>query len=376
MELNRILQGNCLEVIRTLPDNLIDCVVTSPPYYGLRNYGSETDAIWGGDVNCVHDWVEERTSRPNASGGATPKDYKDNAQHFADYNDRATYSSTCSLCNAWRGQLGLEPTFDLYVEHLYQIFNEIRRILKPTGTCFVNLGDSYAAGGGKGIEQSFKRKKGIDTGAFPDSSPTSKLRTKMGKSLLLVPYRFAVKMVDNGFLMRNAIIWAKKNCLPTSCKDRFSNDFEYIFFFVKNKKYYFEQQFEPTAESTKIRDKYTRITKGKDGPYAVVHNHETVSNPLGRNKRAVWHIATKPNREAHFATWPMDLLEPMIKAGCPQDGVVLDPFMGSGTTAIVAIKQRKNWLGIELNSDYIKIAENRIQKYKLEHRIALNHKGD
>jgi site-specific DNA-methyltransferase (adenine-specific) len=376
MELNKILQGNCLEVLRTLPDNSVDCVVTSPPYYGLRNYGSETNVIWGGVEGCDHQWVEKRTPRPNSSGGETTKDYKNNAQHFTDYNDRASYSKTCSICKAWKGQLGLEPTFDLYVEHLYQIFSEIKRILKSTGTCFVNLGDNYAAGGGKGVEQSFKRNKGIDTGAFPDFSPTADLRKKMNKSLILVPFRFAIKMVDNGWIMRNNIIWEKDNSLPTSCIDRFSQNFEYVFFFVKNKKYNFEQQFEPIAESTKVRDKYTRITKGKDGPYAVVHDHETPSNPLGRNKRAIWRIPTRPCREAHFAVMPIDLAEEMIKAGCPKDGVVLDPFMGAGTTAIATTKLKRNWIGIELNSEYIKIAEKRIKKYKLKHRISLDYKGD
>ena len=376
MEFNKILQGNVLDVLKTLPENIIDCVVTSPPYYGLRDYGENAYTIWGGDTDCEHEWETERTPRPNASGGATEKDYKGDAQHYADYNDRATYSKNCTKCGAWYGQLGLEPTFEEFVEHLCLIFDEIKRILKPTGTCFVNLGDTYASGGGMGTEQSGRRKANNDTSSQPNFPSKAKLRATMGKSLLMIPERFAIGMIDRGWILRNKIIWHKLNALPSSATDRFTQDWEHIFFFTKNKQYYFEQQFEPTAESTLERDKYTRITKGKDGPYAVVHDHETISKPEGRNMRTVWSINTSNFREAHFATFPTDLVVPMVQSGCPKDGVVLDPFMGSGTTAEVAIQLKMNWLGVELNPEYIKIAEKRLKNYKIKHRVQLNYRGD
>jgi site-specific DNA-methyltransferase (adenine-specific) len=310
MEINKIIQGDTFDVLKNISNDSIDCVITSPPYYSLRDYNI-------------------------------------------------------------RGQIGLESTFEEYIEKLCDIFDEIKRILKPEGTCFINLGDTYASGGGRGVDQSFQRNKNIETKKDPNDSPKSKLRKTMGKSLLLIPPRFAIVMVKRGWILRNTIIWKKPDCCPESVKDRFTNDQEYIFFFTKNPNYYFGQQFEPIAESTTKRDRYTRITKGKDGPYAVVHDHETPSNPEGRNRRCVWEIPTASCKEAHFATFPIDLISPLIKAGCPKGGVILDPFMGSGTTAIGALKFKRNWLGIELNPEYIEIAEKRIKKYINEHRVSL-----
>ena len=167
-----------------------------------------------------------------------------------------------------------------------------------------------------------------------------------------------------GFIERNEVIWYKRNCMPSSAKDRFTVDFEKVFFFTKSKKYYFEQQFEAY---TKPLDRWSGNTledngksewsKGTGQP--LYRDRNMRPNEQGRNKRAVWQVNTKPYKEAHFATYPEALIEPMIKAGCPENGIVLDPFFGSGTTGVVALKQNKNFIGIELNQEYIKIAEKR-----------------
>ncbi len=304
IETNKIYQGDALEVLKTFPDESINCVMTSPPYWALRDYGID-------------------------------------------------------------GQLGLEKTFEEYINKLCNVFDEVKRVLKKDGTCWVVIGDTYSAGGGKAVEQSAKRQSAIDTGAYPDYSPNSKLRSKMGKSLVMIPFRFAIEMVNRGWILRNTIIWHKPNCMPSSVKDRFTVDFEYIFFFVKSKKYYFEQQFEEhLTEEGKLRNK-NREGKSKGYPFGnrFSDGKRTFYGEQGRNKRAVWQVTTKPFKESHFAVFPPDLIETPIKAGCPENGIVLDPFMGSGTTGLSALKQNKRFIGIELNPEYIKIAEARIKPY-------------
>jgi site-specific DNA-methyltransferase (adenine-specific) len=382
LEFNRILQGSSLDILRTLSNDSIDCVITSPPYYGLRSY-ENTVSLWGGDCECQHEWEEIRTSRPNASGGETEKDYKDDAQHYADYSDRASYSSCCKKCNCWQGQLGLEPTIDLYINHLCSIFDEIQRTLKPKGTCFVNLGDSYAGGNGR-WQKDTRGCKGDEQGQLIDTSYKHKGEKEMGikpKSLCLIPFRFAIEMSNRRWIVRNSIIWHKINSLPSSAIDRFSQDFEYVYFFTKNKKYHFEQQFESMSEATQKRDKY-----GYKGAFKTQFvgapnekrwqegrpiENSSFYNEKGRNMRSVWSIPTKPFKDSHFAVFPSSLIEPMIKAGCPKGGIVLDPFMGSGTTAITSIKLKRNYLGIELNPEYIEMSNKRISKYIKSHIVTL-----
>jgi site-specific DNA-methyltransferase (adenine-specific) len=281
--MNKIIQGDCLAVLKTLKSESIDCVITSPPYWALRDYGV-------------------------------------------------------------KGQLGLEPTFQEYINKLCNIFDEIKRVLKKTGTCWVNLGDTYY-GGGRNRGGDFKNmsiKQRSNRGTRDINATTSfkwnhELETK---NLCQIPFRFSIEMVNRGWILRNVIIWHKPNCMPSSVKDRFTVDFEYIFFFVKNKKYWFEKQYEPH----------------------LTQENRDFLNPLGRNKRSVWSIPTKPYKEAHFATFPPALVAIPIKAGCPRGGVLLDPFCGSGTTCAAAKKLGRNYIGIELNPNYIEMAERRIAK--------------
>lgn len=318
----KIIHGDCLEELKKLPSESVDCVVTSPPYWALRDYG--------------------------------------------------VY-----------GQLGLEKTFQEYITKLCDIFDEVKRVLKKEGTCWVNLGDTYAgSGNGKGSIDP-KNKKARD-GHFKQES-----QIIPDKSLCCIPDRFKIEMIDRGWICRNEIIWWKPNCMPSSVKDRFTVDYEKVFLFVKQQKYFFKTQYEPMAENSdakyrariRINKQYnTKQPYKNNTPYAsnkiskdvrinstenanrAFGDNESLERMLdkGRNKRCVWKVPTKPFKECHFATYPEKLIEPMIDAGCPVDGTVLDPFFGAGTTGVVAKKQNKNYIGIEINKEYIKIAQKRI----------------
>ena len=308
MELNKIYQGDSLQVLKTFPNESIDCIITSPPYYGLRDYGIE-------------------------------------------------------------GQIGQEKTPQEYISNLMKIMDECKRVLKKTGSLWVNIGDTYPSGGGKAIECSFVRnsKNSKDNKFSPDFPPKSKLRSTMGKSLLGIPERFVIAMYDSMWLRRNTIIWYKPNCMPSSAKDRFTVDFEYLYFFTKQKKYYFETQYEDFSplnikrhgekQYLSKKEKLT-IELGIRGGYVKMGDWKP--NPAGRMKRCVWKIQTKPFKGAHFAIFPEKLIETPIKACCPAKGVVLDCFMGAGTVGVVAKKLGVDYVGIELNKDYVTMANNRI----------------
>jgi site-specific DNA-methyltransferase (adenine-specific) len=306
--LNKIICGNALSVLKTLPNESVNCCVTSPPYWGLRDYGVE-------------------------------------------------------------GQLGLEKTFEEYITKLCNIFDEVERVLKKDGTCWVNLGDSY--NGNKTGNTNGVYKDRIDKSkSWANSNSFKKLEQDIPiKSLCLIPQRFAIEMVNRGWILRNTIIWHKPNCMPSSAKDRFTVDFEHVYFFVKNKKYWFEQQFEEFISNDYDRNRMANARTEYGGKWAQdsggsikTQRAFVAGGSNGRNKRAVWTIPTKPFPEAHFAAYPEALIEPMIKAGCPKGGILLDPFMGAGTTAVVAKKQGRQYLGIEIKQEYIDMANKRIKK--------------
>jgi site-specific DNA-methyltransferase (adenine-specific) len=248
----------------------------------------------------------------------------------------------------------------------------VQRVLKPTGTCFINLGDTYG-GSGSGTTKNADTSKYVENSkqvyVLPNgTSKASQFRgTAMNKSLCMIPERFAIEMIDRGWCLRNQIIWHKPNQMPSSAKDRFTVDFEKVFFFVKQPTdYYFKQQLEPYTEpldrwaGQMVRGNY----KTKTEQFAVQERNgrDMRPNPEGKNMRTVWSINTEPSTEAHFATYPQRLVERMLKAGCPENGIVLDPFFGSGTTGVYARKVNRNFVGIELNPEYVKIAENRLLK--------------
>ena len=309
--LNKIILTDCIEGIKQMPDSTVDCCISSPPYWGLRDYGVD-------------------------------------------------------------GQIGLEENYSEFIAKLIELYREIQRVLKPTGTCFVNLGDTYA-GSGSGTTKNADTSKYVENSkqvyVLPNgTAKASKFRgTNLNKSLLMIPERFAIGMIDAGWILRNQIIWHKPNQMPSSATDRFTVDFEKIFFFVKQPMgYYFEQQLEPYTEpldrwaGQMVRGNY----KTKTDQFAVQERNgrNMRPNPDGKNMRTVWSINTEPFPEAHFATYPEKLVKRMIEAGCPENGLVLDPFMGAGTTAVVAKKLNRNYTGFELNPKYKLIAENRLIK--------------
>lgn len=328
LELNKIHCGDALEVLKTFPGESVDCVITSPPYWNMRDYGVE-------------------------------------------------------------GQLGLEPTFQEYIRKLVEIFNEVYRVLKLTGIVFVNLGDTYGTESGKD-ENRVHAKQGSLKGWIDGRDGVRGYE----KCLLMIPERFAVMMCDGGWILRNKIIWHKKNAMPSSVLDRLSNKYELIYFFTKSKKYYFdidsiripyetmenrlqgmvkagEIRFSSLAQNgynskfgTKGRDMENDSRKfGKRRPPS--ERNEYTRNAKGKNPGDVWTLTLQPHAERHIAMFPEKLIAPMIKAGCPTAGTVLDPFIGSGTTALVAKKFGRNYVGIDLNSEYCKMAKERIKSITL-----------
>jgi len=307
-----IYQGHVLNILKTFPDESVNCVITSPPYWGLRDYGLEP-IIWDADPNCEHEWGDSKyfkadhhwDSFDNRNSGT--KRIKTRGENKLNYG-------FCLKCSAWRGSLGLEPTFELYLKHLLEIFDEIKRVLKKDGTCWVNLGDSYSGSWGNRSHKPETKHLNKFNVMPADIAPlTANVDNIPPKSLCLIPYRFAIGMVERGWICRNIIIRKKPNCMPSSANDRFTVDFEPVFFFSKSRKYWFEQQFEEHL----CNEKYQHGTFGNKS-LATSKNIKIELNPQGRNKRCVWTIPTQPFAEAHFAVFPEALVEPMIKAGCPE----------------------------------------------------------
>lgn len=317
---NQIFNGNTFEVLKSFPDGCIDCSITSPPYWNLRDYKTNP-IIWGGDKNCSHEWTTEH-KKPIKLQAGNPE-FKRKWREQATSND-ATNGTFCIKCGAWNGQLGLEPTPQLFINHLCDIFDEVKRVLKPTGTCWVNIGDTYSTS-----TKGSGGKSPVQLGNMGSFFKGQKLECDAPKkSLLMIPERFALEMINRGWILRNVIIFLKPNCMPESVKDRFTRDFEYIYFFVKNNKYYFEQQFEPLKEAT-VKRYQTGWNGNKKRDYARgSHNNldKYIGNPdavdesirRGKNKRTTWPITTTSCKEAHFATFSPKLVETPILAGCPE----------------------------------------------------------
>lgn len=294
MELNKIYQGNCINVLKTFEDDSINCCITSPPYYGLRDYGVD-------------------------------------------------------------GQIGNEETPDEYVSKLVDVFSEVKRVLKDDGTLWLNLGDSWA-GSNQGAGT-----KHLTSNYMTTQNHKSKLSKVDGykpKDLIGIPWMVAFALRQSGWYLRQDIIWSKGNPMPEPVKDRCTKSHEYIFLLSKSKKYYFDH------EAIKEPAKYPNDDRGnrKDSRRGTGMNSMSGKTGLTRNKRDVWFVNTKPCKEAHFATYPDTLIEPCVLAGCPKGGIILDPFMGAGTTGIVSKRYDRSYVGIELNPSYIKIAEKRINE--------------
>ena len=254
------------------------------------------------------------------------------------------------------GQIGLEDTPEAYIERLVTVFREVKRVLRDDGTLWVVINDSYN-GSGKG---------GGNKNTAVCTKPTS-LASMKPKDMIGIPWMLAFALRDDGWYLRNDIIWQKPNAMPESVCDRCTNSYEHIFLLSKSKTYYFDNESIKEPASSYGDDKYNGDIRygGKKYTADPTVFNRTKSGKMyhkreKRNKRDVWTVATTPYSKAHFATFPIELIRPCILAGCPVGGIVLDPFIGSGTTAAVAKMLGRNYIGIELNLEYIKLANERI----------------
>lgn len=313
MKVNHVYCGNSLEVLKSFPNKSIDCCVTSPPYYALRDY------------------------------------------------------------NKW-GQIGIEKTLDEYIERLLNVFSELHRVLKDSGTFWLNLGDTYSYASRDA--SSHKTKSVIqlgNIGSYLDKNSSQDINLKISnlkpKDLMGIPWTVALNLRDKlGFYLRQDIIWAKPNPMPESVKDRCTKSHEYIFLLSKSKKYYFNSDAIKEKANSKSALCYNSQFNTGMKDIIVAGRLNQQSNTAGfkkftgyRNKSDVWTVNVKGCKGTHFATFPTELIKPCILAGCPENGIVLDPFFGSGTVGVVAKKLNRNYIGIDINEDYCKLAEKRIK---------------
>jgi len=412
--LDKIICGDAIDVLKQIPDNSIDVIITSPPYWKLRDYGEETCKIWDGYPNCEHEWGYEiskkiRGSFENANVGSNKKGFQPKELKQGQF---------CKKCNAWYGQLGLEPHPQMYINHLIQIFHELKRVLKPTGSFWLNIGDTYCGGGvgqkdtGKAVYTANEFRKT----QFRDFDG----KWLQPKQLMLIPSRVAIALQEDGWILRNDVIWRKLNPMPSSVEDRLNTTYEHLFHFVKNDKtilwrhrktkewthkrptdksivvcplckgkkkvidngYFGDIEIEcPECNGNGkvwiwkgfdyyydldlIREEHSQagIQRNKYGmrrhylaPWRNFDAGEFL-HPLGKNPGDVFDIPTEPFSEAHFAIFPMALIDKPLRATLPKDGIVLDPFGGRGT---VGRWCRKNWghyIIIDINPKYCEMAD-------------------
>ncbi len=299
-----------------LPDECVQMVCTSPPYWGLRKYSGEQDLIWGGQADCEHEWGSDIPRAGYRSSDTNPG----KLQSIATQNRNIGHSNTCSLCGAWKGSYGLEPTPEMYVQHTIEILRKIRRVLRKDGVVFWNIGDSYAGSG---------QRKGSDHGkaVFTDtdiSVPDWASTSLKPKDLCLIPFRVAIAAQEDGWWVRSVIIWSKPNPMPESVTDRPTESHEYILMLTKSAKYYWDADaVRETGITGDMRRPYTSNGAWEiDGrPEHQRHGGEPRDNPTaGRNIRTVWEFPTQPYPEAHFAVFPEKLPELCIKAATPEVG--------------------------------------------------------
>lgn len=348
--------GDALAVLGTLPEASVQCCVTSPPYWGLRDYGT---ARWeGGDVGCQHQEVQPQNrpgrETPGGRGGSFPT------------SERA-YKHECRKCGARRvdAQLGLERTPEEYVAKMVDVFRAVRRVLRDDGTLWVNLGDSYAGGGTIGRndttpEALARRAARYATGtgagsAIGHQGTRARVFDLKPKDLVGIPWRVAFALQADGWWLRSDIVWSKPNPMPESVTDRPTRAHEYVFLLSKSARYYYDAA--AIAEKSVIGAGAVRhIMPNPDRNDGDRYRIDTGT----RNARTVWEIATQPYPEAHFATFPEELARRCILAGSRPGDCVLDPFGGSGTVAQVATGNGRSSIYIDLNPAYLALAEQRI----------------
>ena len=357
--------GDALEILKSMDSCSVQCCITSPPYWGLRDYGTAT---WeGGDSECKH----------IASIGGHLKDSSASIRGGANKVSEAQkllYKELCLKCGAKRidNQLGLESTPEEYVAKMVEIFREVRRVLKDDGTVWLNLGDSYVSGKSRysSVAQTIaghSRNEPVN-GNRPDLKGHSFLKDK---DLCGIPWRVAFALQADGWYLRQDIIWHKPNPMPESVTDRCTKSHEYIFLLSKKAKYYYDADAirEPLTENSDMAYRRKLRCGRKYGTKRPYQDNQPLSyastkadeNATHKNKRSVWTVTTKPYKEAHFATFPIALIEPCILAGTDTGDIILDPFFGAGTTGMAAYKHDRKFVGIELNPEYVEIAAKRIE---------------
>jgi len=342
--------GDALTVLQSLPAGSVQTCITSPPYWGLRDYGTAT---WeGGAAGCdhLHDNWKRTTSDKTAP-------HMPSSQAV-----RTPYKDTCGKCGARRldAQLGLEPTPEAYVAALVAVFREVRRVLRDDGTLWLNLGDSYFASGGHTAAGSTGFLATMpDQAAQRNRGTTTIPAGYKAKDLCGIPWRVAFALQADGWYLRSDIIWAKPNPMPESVTDRPTKAHEYLFLLAKSERYFYD------AIAVQERASQPEGEPVRTGQHkSAVFNHAgtlgTNNGAAHRNRRSVWTVATQPYPEAHFATFPPDLIKPCVLAGSRVGDTVLDPFAGAGTTLYVAKELGRHAIGIELNPAYIALAERRL----------------
>jgi DNA modification methylase len=349
-----LLQGNCLKILNTLKPKSVNCCITSPPYYGLRDY--ETASWIGGDINCTHE--NPRKGKPTWGEGSTGSSTLSGKPSNDSHSLEGFKGRICPLCGAKRvdAQIGLESTPEEYIEKMVKVFSEVKRVLKDDGTLWIVIGDSYNGSGGEHKH---------DQGQSGLTNNRNKVAHVSGrnidylkpKDLIGIPWMLAFALRADGWYLRQDIIWAKGSPMPESVKDRCTKSHEYIFLLSKSKKYFYD------ADAIKETSKWNGESGNKNyraGQGRINAGMNSGNYSEKRNKRSVWTVNSTNFPEAHFATFPPKLIVPMIKAGCPVGGTVLDPFFGSGTTGLVSRQLGRKCIGIELNPKYCKIAKNRL----------------
>ena len=480
-KVNHIYTGNSLKILQQMPSKSVNCIITSPPYFQQRGYATKPQ-VWGGDKDCIHKW-DLHLKKGISGGKASKKVQIKGSENFQITKD--TKYGVCEKCGAVLCELGQNPTIESYVNGLCDIFEEAKRVLSDFGTCWVNLGDKSNGGGGAGSQGSKYRDRHTQFGKTVSSESQSlpiRINDVPKQSLMMIPERFAIEMINRGWILKNKIIWHKLSVMPQSSPKKFTTDWEYIFFFVKNNKplyyinkltnqlqkekplgvngiegtdwflnnnnrkqsywtsysYYFKQQFTPLKQDAKNIKFGGNKHEGYENPTYSGNEYDS-DELIGVNMRCVWDRPTANLKENHFAAYNTKLIETPIDAGCPQfvcpkcslpvqpyykkgeavdmwkkqsggdsngeykgkavkdydsnnvqnvsdvkrrildslttkyemkarcncnvkliQGIVLDVFMGSGTSAIEALNQHKLFIGCELNPKYVDIAWKRI----------------
>jgi DNA modification methylase len=368
-----LYHGDALEVLKTLPSESVHCCVTSPPFYGLRDY--QTGRWEGGEAECDHEgserWYTESTAAVSAAD-AFSEPGEANAARLR--KGRWREKGDCVKCGARRvdEQIGLEETPELWIERLVEVFREVKRVQRRDGTLWLEIGDSYSASisGSIGQRGAAARQSHIDGGSGR-AMDKSRIPGLKPKDLIGAPWMLAFALRADGWYLRSDIVWSRPNPMPESVTDRPTKSHSYVFLLTRSPRYFFDQEAVREPHESDGRGGFSNKETAKwahgvmpDGS-PLTSQVNAIVNPNGRNIRSVWTIPTQPYPEAHFATFPEELARRCIAAGSREGDVILDCFVGSGTVCYVARKLGRRAIGIDLNAEYLELAAERLQQQSL-----------